>query len=111
MKYYFAGLTLCLLLSNCVNNTFEKPGIEETKMARIMADLAIAEAATTGLSGTPKDSLQQFYFNQTLTMHGLTLEQYEKNLQLYANDLAVMMRISEEAEKLVDREKKEEGQK
>ncbi len=76
-----------------------------------MADFAIAEAATTGLSGTAKDSLQQVYFNQTLVMHGLTIEQYEKNLQLYANDLSTMMRISNEAEKLVDRGKKEEGQK
>ncbi len=111
MKYYFSGLMLCLLLSHCVFDNSVKPSIEEAKMARIMADLAIAEAATTGLSGTAKDSLQQFYFNQTLTMHGLTLEQFEKELQIYANDLPLMMRISEEAEKLVDREKKEEGQK
>ena len=111
MKTCFLFILLYLLLTSCQQNTNEKPSIDEAKMVRIMADLAIAEAATTGLSGTQKDSLQQFYFNQALTMHGLTIEQYEKNLQLYANDLPTLKRISEEAEKLVDRETKAEDKK
>lgn len=70
-------------------------------MARIMADLSIAEAATTGLTGFPKDSLMQAYFRQTLEMHSTTLEDYEKNLRLYADDLPRMQRLTQQAEVLL----------
>jgi hypothetical protein len=108
MKYFISGLLFCLICFVCQQDQTETPTIDEVKMARIMADLAIGEAATTGLSGTRKDSLQQVYFNQTLTIHRVSIEDYEKNLQLYAKDLPKLLQISNASEKLVDREKKEE---
>ena len=73
-------------------------------MARIMADLAIAEAATTGLTGYPKDSLMQAYFRQTLELHSITQDSYEKNLRLYADDLPRMQQLTKQTETLLGQE-------
>ena len=71
-------------------------------MARIMADLYIAEAATVGLSGFEKDSLQQVYYRQVFELHGLSIEEYERNLRQYADDVPRMETLHREAELLVN---------
>lgn len=86
-------------------NTTEQPTVSEEKMARILADLAIADAATNGIAGYEKDSLAQVYFKQVLEMHGLTLEQHEKNLRMYANDSGKMKELLNRAGALVDTSK------
>lgn len=78
-------------------------------MARIMADLAIAEAATSGLTGYPKDSLMQAYFRQALDLHRITQDSYEKNLRLYANDLPRMQQLTKQTETLLSPEQGEKG--
>ncbi len=88
----------CLLFFVACGQVQEKPSIPDEKMARIMADLSIAEAATTGLTGYPKDSLMQAYFRQTLELHSVTLEEYEKNLRLYADDLPRMQQVTKQTE-------------
>lgn len=87
----------------------ERPSIPDEKMARIMADLAIAEAATSGLTGYPKDSLMQVYFRQTLDLHRITQDSYEKNLRLYANDLPRMQQLTKQTETLLSPEQGEKG--
>lgn len=74
-------------------------------MARVLADLAIADAATNGIAGYEKDSLAQMYFKQVLELHGLTLEQHEKNLRIYANDSGKMKELLNKAGALVDTSK------
>ncbi len=44
----------------------------------------------------------QAYFQQVLQLHGLTLEQHEKNLRIFANDMDKMQEILENAEMLLD---------
>ncbi len=92
---------ICLFLFAACGQGQEKPSIPDEKMARIMADLSIAEAATTGLTGYPKDSLMQAYFRQTLELHSVTLEDYEKNLRLYADDLPRMQQVTKQTEALL----------
>lgn len=83
----------------------EQPSVSDEKMSRIMADLAIADAATNGIAGYDRDSLMQVYFNQVLELHGLTLEQHEKNLRIFANDTDRMKKMLDQAEVLLDTSK------
>ena len=80
----------------------DEPSIPDDKMARIMADLCIAEAATNGLGGYQKDSLMQVYFKQALDLYGLTLEEYERNLRIYSNEIPRMQRLMKNSEALLD---------
>ncbi|HMX40665.1 MAG TPA: DUF4296 domain-containing protein [Saprospiraceae bacterium] len=79
----------------------EEPNLPDEKMARIMADLSMAEAATNGLAGYPKDSLMHHYFSQTFDLHGTTLEEYERNLRLYVQDPDRMTRLVHRSEELL----------
>lgn len=71
------------------------------KIARVMADLCVAEAATNGLNGYQKDSLMQAYFKQVFQMHGITPEAYESDLRIIASDLGRMEEIVNQAEALL----------
>ncbi len=66
-----------------------------------MADLALADAATTGLSGYTKDSLMHVYFKQVFDMHGTTAETYENDLRILASDLSRMEMIVKSADELL----------
>ena len=79
--------------------------LSEEKVARIMADLYIAEAATIGLSGNPKDSLLQIYCDQVFQVHGTTQAEYEKNLHLMAQEEQRIERIVQLSVDLVQPEK------
>lgn len=96
---------LITFFSACQSNT-EQPSASDEKIARIMADLYVAEAATNGLIGYPKDSLKHVYYDQALKMHGITKEQYEKDLRILARDVPRMEEIMEQAQALLEPEKK-----
>lgn len=100
MKYLFAVLT-CSLLSFSCGEKQEKPSMSDEQISRVMADLFIADAATNGLSGYPKDSLMHVYFKQVFDMHRVTQEEYEKNLRLIAKDLPRIKRVTQAASDLV----------
>jgi|GEM_PF-957357 len=97
----------CLLIFACSENKNE-PSIPDDQMARIMADMCIAEAATNGLGGYQKDSLMQVYFKQALDLHGLPLEEYERNLRLYSNEVPRMRQLMKNSEALLDTVSKNE---
>ena len=107
MKYkVLAGILVAILLNACRQNK-EQPMLADEKIARIMADLYVAEAATTGLSGYPKDSLTHVYYEQALKMHGITKEQYEKDLRILTRDVPRMEAIMEQVQLLLEPEKKD----
>ncbi len=87
----------------------EQPTLSDEKIARVMADLYIAEAATTGLAGQTKDSLTQIYYNQVFQIHELTPAEYEKNLQILAQENGHIERVVSRSVELVDKEKKKTG--
>ncbi|MEI6407854.1 MAG: DUF4296 domain-containing protein [Bacteroidota bacterium] len=104
---FFGILIVCLqLLNSCGQTKTAAPTISEDEMVRIMADLSLAEAATTHLNGYPRDSLNQVYFKQVFEMHKITMEQYEQNLRMYATDLSTMERIVKNVEAKFEPEKK-----
>lgn len=105
-----ASLLVAVLFFAC-EKKLEQPTLPDEKIARIMADLFVADAATNGLSGYSKDSLAQIYFKQVLEMHGVTKESYEKDLRLMADDLPRLERVVQQAEALLGDGNKEEGDK
>lgn len=105
-RFFFSVLLLGSLFTACnYQPSVEQASVPGEKMARIMADLSIADAATNGITGYDRDSLMQVYFKQVLELHGLTLEQHEKNLRIYANDSDRMRKLLEQAEVLLDTSK------
>jgi len=96
----------CWLLFSCEKRA-EQPTFSDEKMARIMADLYIADAATNGLSGYSKDSLAAIYIKQVLGLHGTTKEEYENNLRLIANDVPRMEAVVNQAEAILNPGNKE----
>ncbi len=76
--------------------------VPDEKMARILADVNIAEAATARLNGYPKDSLKQVYFKQVMDMHGITLPAYESNLRIISADPKRMENLMKAAEMLLE---------
>jgi len=81
--------------------TQEQPSRPDEAMARLMADLAVADAATNALSGFEKDSLAQVYYKQVFDKHGTNLETYEKDLRLIVNDFERIRKIQKRAEEFL----------
>lgn len=103
--YPIAGLLLLSLFLTCQSNNPAATTtnvIPEAKMARILADLNIAEAATSRLNGYPKDSLMQVYFKQVLDMHSVTVEAYEMQLRAIASDPVQMENLLKNSETLLE---------
>ena len=90
-----------VLLTACQSSSSNQPVLPDDKIARIMADLSIADAATTGLAGYAKDSLMHAYFNQVFEIHGVSKENYEKDLRILAENLVHMEEIVKMADELL----------
>ena len=108
-RFYLLHLIFMVSVSACQNSA-EQPLFSEEKTARIMADLYLAEAATSGLTGYTKDSLTHVYYDQVLKIHRVTASEYEQNLHMLAQDEQRIERVVNQALKLIDPEadKKEE---
>lgn len=90
---FLSRLVLVCSLLACASETVKQPSLTDEKIARIMADLSIAEAATNGLVGFAKDSLLHVYIRQVFDIQGVTPEKYEEDLRILAHDLARMEAI------------------
>jgi hypothetical protein len=77
------------------------PTIPDDKMARIMADMHVAEAATNGTAGYSKDSITHVYFDQIMKMHGVTPDSFEKNMKILSTDMDHLKRVLEKARDMV----------
>jgi hypothetical protein len=96
---------ICFCIVFWVSCTFQQPEkttLSKEKLARIMADLNISEAATIGLAGYPKDSLMKVYFNQVFEIHGTTPEVYENDLRIVGSDLQQLREIILNSVQLLD---------
>jgi hypothetical protein len=98
MKRYiwivFAGFAACIPVP-------PPPSIPDEKMSRIMADIYIAEAATNGMAGANRDSVNYVYYSQVMEIHGITRDSYEKNIHLLSGDIPRMRRVMERAQEMV----------
>lgn len=94
---------VCSLLA-CAAEPVKQTSLPDEKMARIMADLSIAEAATNGLVGYSKDSLLHVYIRQVFDIQEVTAEMYEENLRILAQDLPRMEAIVTRADSMLIRD-------
>ena len=99
-KRSIVTLALLAILSAC-GPAGEQPSRSDEDLARLMADLAVADAATNALSGFEKDSLAQVYYKQVFDKHGTNLETYEKDLRLIVNDFERIRKIQKRAEEFL----------
>ncbi|MDO8366480.1 MAG: DUF4296 domain-containing protein [Saprospiraceae bacterium] len=97
----FAFFAAFITIVSCQFKPPVQPSLSDEKIARIMSDFSIAEAATNGLAGYTKDSLMQVYYKQVFEMHGITLEAYEQDLRILAQDLPRMDAIVKMADELL----------
>lgn len=102
MKNILVFFIPALLLQGCQGENSQSQDISDEKIARIMADLYIAEAATIGMTGYPRDSLMQAYYKQVFEIHGTDKVVYENNLRLISNDLEHLKQVVLEARELLE---------
>lgn len=98
---FLFGAGLVLLLMACREDVSKQPTLSDDQLAQIMADISVADAATTGMAGYPKDSLMHVYFKQVFKIHGTTVETYENDLRILAKDLERMEAVVKQAEMLL----------
>lgn len=82
--------------------------IKESKMSRVLADLAVAEAYLNA-HGTdfPDDSTKLVFKQSVLAKHGVTLEDYDKALGWYAHNVDVYIKVHNDAIGMLDERQKE----
>lgn len=99
MRYFF--FILIIFCQSCKEEA-PRPELSDDEMAKIMAEIAIAEGATTMLSGFKKDSVANAYYRVIFEMNGTTLEAYEKSLRILVNDVDHTQAIIDQAAKIIN---------
>lgn len=100
-KETFFGL-LALLLGMCAcqqpTQSSAQEAVPEEKVAKIIAEIALAEGAVSALTGFKRDSFVHSYYKQIYEINGVTLEDYEKYLRILANDTKRLEGVVKKAE-------------
>lgn len=92
------GIILGLL--HCKPAT-EPTSLSDDQLATIMSELLIGEGATVMINGYKRDSIAAEYFKEVFALQKTTLEEYERNLRIVANDQARLDSIMAQAERLL----------
>jgi hypothetical protein len=101
-RNYFLPLAICwLLAASCTKKTTKQAPLTDEQLSVLMAELAIAEGATTGLSGYAKDTMARHYFRQVFTMQGVTQEAYIESYYMLAEDLPRMESVMVMADSMI----------
>ena len=94
-------IIICLLVCSACQQTNTPLEVPEDKVAKVIADLSVAEGSVTMLSGYKRDSLAHTYYKQVYEMNGITLEEYEKYLRILVIDTDRMESVLKKAEQLL----------
>jgi Domain of unknown function (DUF4296) len=90
-----------LLFCFACQKQVEVTTISDETIAKIMLDISLAEAGTHTLTGYPKDSLSQIYYEQVFKINKISKEEYEKNIRIVGRDVDRMMAILDISEKML----------
>lgn len=99
-----ALVSLSLLIVACQRDN--KYTISREKMALIVADLHVAEGATTFLEGAKKDSILTIYYKQVFEIQDITREEFDKNIEILKLDPEEMAKVYKIALDSLDAKKK-----
>lgn len=80
--FQFAFYILSFTLFFSCQNKQEQLAIPADKLLEVLQDVHIAEAAMTGLGKARKDSVARVYYDQIYSIHGITEEQFNHDLEL-----------------------------
>lgn len=75
--------------------------MSDEQVALIMAELAIADAATLGMAGYAKDSTTQRMYHQVFEMQGVKKEDYSRSLHQLSDDLPRLTKVVQMADSLL----------
>lgn len=92
MTCYWAG---------CADGPREYGPVSDEKLIQIMADMQVAQAALTNVTGYERDSTILVYYRQIMEIHGATRETFEQSMRAAAKNPKRMERIIKDAEKLI----------
>ena len=95
-------IIIYLLIFGACQQTSAPLEVPEDKVAKIIADLSIAEGSVTMLSGYKRDSLAHAYYKQVYEMNGITLEEYEKYLRILVIDTDRLESVLKKSEQLTN---------
>ena len=97
-----ALLAICWLVpAACTEKATKQAPLTDEQLSVVMAELALAEGATSGLSGYVKDSMERHYFRQVFAMQGVTQEAYIESYYMLAEDLTRMESVMVMADSLI----------
>lgn len=102
MKKYFC---LLLFLGGLACGSSPELPVPEDKMAQILKDMLVAEAAMQRVGRSKKDTLQKLYYNQIYKIHNIDSAALAQSFQQMQEDPALSQTLYEKAEQLlVDQE-------
>lgn len=79
-----------------------KPALSEEKLAQIMADCFVVEAALQTASARERDSLSAVFYPQVFDIHGVTKESYEKDVEILSLHPARLDSVLSQALRLLE---------
>ena len=74
----------------------------EEKMAHILADVHLAEAAIRNATGADKDSLEQLYYKRIMEIHQISRQDYDSTLYLIQMNPDRIVRVYNRASTILD---------
>lgn len=85
----------------CSNNREELP-LSEEKMAHILADIHVAEAAIKEATGSDKDSLEQLYYQRIMKIHGVSRADFDSTLSKVHRNPDQLIHLYQRARAILD---------
>lgn len=98
-----ASAAALLLATSACKADKDKGVLSMKQMAEVIADMQLAEAYTTVNGTIYNDSLQSIMRQTVLRDHGLTQQDYDRNVSWYAHHIEKHTKLYEEVEKVLGR--------
>jgi Domain of unknown function (DUF4296) len=99
------ALFLCFLLFFSCSEKQETPTMSDDQIAKVLADISLAEGATHTMTGLQKDSLSQIYYAQVFQINKISKADHEKNIRIVSRDVVRMAAIFTISEKILESKK------
>lgn len=80
-----------LLLCSCTDQA--RYTLDSVRMAAVIADLHIAEAAASQQEGSKKDSIIKVYYRQIYEIHKTNEDEFLQNLEMLKTDVEEMEKV------------------
>ncbi len=101
MRFAWWAPVLAITLCCCSAKTADTP-IDIKKMAQIVADVHVAEAALQNYNTTLRDSLMQVYYEQIFYIHKISQEDFIKTMDQIKQDPANIEALYKEVLEEID---------